>query len=298
ALHSAGAEPADSAGRTAWLENVAKLYVAGANVPWPAARGAARVPLPTYPFRRRRFWDETSAHGRSVMHSPATLTQLDPWTAGIDAAAASAAQAPIEMGVAAYATAWQALNAFTALVGRNTLVGLGAFTTVGERNVDSVLSVTGIKPIYRHIVVRWLDEMVKAGELQRTADGYASRERLSVIDAAAAFARVESALAGDRPLLEYVRHCAGLVQDVLAGRTSPLESLFPGGSFDLAVNLYHNSTLLRYVNGVAAAAARSFVNALPANAPVRVIEIGAGTGGTTAPVSSVLPAERTDYLYT
>src|SRR5690606_6256725 len=66
----------------------------------------------------------------------------------------------------------------------------------------------------------------------------------------------------------------------------------------VAVRLYHESTLLRYVNGIAAAALEKFVAARPAEAPVRVIEIGAGTGGTTGFLTPVLPRDRSDYLYT
>jgi acyl transferase domain-containing protein len=38
-------------------EAVARLHVAGAPIDWPAAfPGAGTVPLPTYPFQRRRYW--------------------------------------------------------------------------------------------------------------------------------------------------------------------------------------------------------------------------------------------------
>jgi phthiocerol/phenolphthiocerol synthesis type-I polyketide synthase E len=43
------------------LEGVARLWVAGAPVDWQAFQGGERrrrVPLPTYPFERRRFWIE------------------------------------------------------------------------------------------------------------------------------------------------------------------------------------------------------------------------------------------------
>src|SRR5690606_39702539 len=63
--------------------------------------------------------------------------------------------------------------------------------------------------------------------------------RSSDLDTAPDWEAVEALLAVDQPLLDYVRHCGSLVKDVLSGRVSALETLFPGGSFDVAVRLYH-----------------------------------------------------------
>ncbi|WP_149551205.1 SDR family NAD(P)-dependent oxidoreductase [Streptomyces marokkonensis] len=41
----------------------ARRWAAGGPSDWPAVRGAGRVPLPTYPFERRRYWIGESRHG-------------------------------------------------------------------------------------------------------------------------------------------------------------------------------------------------------------------------------------------
>ena len=83
---------------------------------------------------------------------------------------------------------------------------------------------------------------------------------------------------------------AQLLGPVLRGAESPLETLFPGGSFDLAEDLYERSATMRYVNGLAAEAVASFCDTIPTGRPVRVLEVGAGTGGTTSALLPVLPA--------
>ena len=55
---------------------------------------------------------------------------------------------------------------------------------------------------------------------------------------------------------------------------------------------------MRYVNTLAASAFEALVAARGAAAPLRVLEIGAGTGSTTAALLPVLPAARTRYHYT
>jgi SAM-dependent methyltransferase len=84
------------------------------------------------------------------------------------------------------------------------------------------------------------------------------------------------------------------VSVVLRGLESPLETLFPGGSPDLARNLYERSATMRYINGLAASAFGS----LTAGGALRILEIGAGTGGTTASLLPMLVPDRAQYVFT
>jgi SAM-dependent methyltransferase len=89
-----------------------------------------------------------------------------------------------------------------------------------------------------------------------------------------------------------------LLGAVLAGKESPLETLFPGGSFDLAEGLYQRSATMRYINSLAGAAIEAFVEGAAPGCALRVLEVGAGTGGTTASLLPVLPPHRTRYRFT
>jgi SAM-dependent methyltransferase len=95
-----------------------------------------------------------------------------------------------------------------------------------------------------------------------------------------------------------VRHCGDLVGAVLRGQESALETLFPGGSAELAKDLYEHSATMRYVNGIAAAACRTLGATVPAGRRLRVLEVGAGTGGTSAALLPELPPDRTHYVFT
>ncbi|MER5646396.1 SDR family NAD(P)-dependent oxidoreductase [Streptosporangium sp. NPDC002524] len=68
----AGSLRRDQGGLDRFLTSLAEVYVRGVPVDWRAVYpGARRVPLPTYAFRRRRFWlDAAPTGGRPVQEVP------------------------------------------------------------------------------------------------------------------------------------------------------------------------------------------------------------------------------------
>src|SRR5262249_18219423 len=56
------------------LEALGRLWVQGVEPDWAAPHGAApaRVPLPAYPFERKRFWIEAPASARAAHLPPAS----------------------------------------------------------------------------------------------------------------------------------------------------------------------------------------------------------------------------------
>ncbi len=85
---------------------------------------------------------------------------------------------------------------------------------------------------------------------------------------------------------------------VLLGRVSALETLFPGGSPELAHHLYERSPGTRYANAIAAAAVRSASLAMPPGRKLRILEIGGGTGGFTSSVLPLLSSRQVSYRFT
>ena len=90
-----------------------------------------------------------------------------------------------------------------------------------------------------------------------------------------------------------------LVGAVLRGRESPLETLFPGGSFELAQELYEQSATMRYINGLAAAAFEALSSATPRGPHSCACSKSAPAPAARRPsLLPVLPPDRTRYLFT
>ena len=91
--------------------------------------------------------------------------------------------------------------------------------------------------------------------------------------------------------------CGEQLAGVLIGKLDPLGLLFPRDGVR-AEDLYHDATGPRVFNRLVRQSVEQAVSTLPSDRHLRVLEIGAGTGGTTGSVLPVLPAERTEYHYT
>ncbi len=92
--------------------------------------------------------------------------------------------------------------------------------------------------------------------------------------------------------------CGQQLAKTLRGEQDPLQLLFPGGSIEVLEKLYQSSPITQAMNQLLAKAVAEAIAGLPADRKLRVLEIGAGTGGTTAFVLPLLPADRTEYVFT
>lgn len=281
----------------AWLdllESLQRLYVDGADIDWDGfdrGRVCHRISLPSYPFRRRRYWIEE-------MDNPPRRLPAD-WTRIHEAISRQAERGPLDLNPGSYPVKWDCLARLTAGHAIRTLRESGVFCRAGERlTLEQVAEAVGSKTTYQRLLRRWLNALAARGDLRAEAEAWVADAPLPDPELDALWAEADALLADNQPLLSYVRHCGNLLGRVLRGEENPLETLFPQGGFDMAEALYERSATMRYVNELAACTVTALCDAVPAHRPVRVLEVGAGTGGTTSALLSAVPAERTRYLFT
>lgn len=98
-----------------------------------------------------------------------------------------------------------------------------------------------------------------------------------------------------------VEQCGKGLADVLSGQQSGLGLLFPGGEFDVAGRIYTDSPGSKAINNVLQAAISEITAVRPEGCALRVLEIGAGTGGSTDCVLPILAnpnAGCVEYAFT
>jgi acyl transferase domain-containing protein len=179
----------------------------------------------------------------------------------------------------------------------NALDGLGWNPCRGEQiSAGELADRLGVQPRFVHLLNRLLAILAEEGVL--TARGARWEVTGSLMASASPGADLLDAEAAGRHDAAMTLRCGGKLTAVLRGEVDPLQVLFPKGDLSEAAALYAETPLSKAFNSLVGDTVASLVSRIPESQPIRILEIGAGTGGTTTHVLPRVPAARTEYTYT
>jgi acyl transferase domain-containing protein/acyl carrier protein len=182
----------------------------------------------------------------------------------------------------------------------NALRELGFAFQVGKRvSLDALIADLDISPRRRRSLGRLFEILAEDGFVERRADTewevLRAPKSIELVTASREFLEALPAYYGEWSLLE---SCGRNLAGVLRGEVDPLEVIFPEGSLDQTEQFYRDSPFVRYRNMMAAKAVTAVAAELPASRLLRIVEIGAGTGGLTSSLVRALPSGRAAYTFT
>ena len=309
---------AGAGGTDRFRHAVATLFETGVDIDWRRRLGRAipDVELPTYPFQRQEHWaaaeplgrggvaQRDAAHGFAYVPAWVSAPPIDaadgPVTETVLAGAVAAgrallADAALGVRLDRYARHEDWLEATAGQFVVDAMATLGAAMVPGETFIAGALAErVGILPAHRRLFARMLAILAEDGFLIGQGDSWRVAGR-----AALPVASVGDCLDAERGVEHrLLERCGSALAAALVGRTDPVELLFPRGDSSDVQELYRNGPVLNALNGALAAAVGTIVAALPAGRRLRVLEVGAGTGGSTRAILSALPADGIDYWFT
>jgi pyochelin synthetase len=185
----------------------------------------------------------------------------------------------------------------------NALRRCGAFD-MPACSEDDLLDRVHVAAPHRALVRRWIRVLTERGLLFH--GGGALRPALEA-DAysdsalARAWDEVEvewSAVTGAALTIEYARRNAECLPDLIRGHVNAVHLLFPEGRTDFASALYRESTVARYQQSVVRGLLGQIAEGWSETRPLRVLEVGGGTGATSEALLPVLEGHDVDYLFT
>ena len=92
--------------------------------------------------------------------------------------------------------------------------------------------------------------------------------------------------------------CGPDIKGVLQGTVDPIQLIFPEDKWDAIVQYYVEGFAFKKYNDIAGRSIAELIKNIPEDQTIRVLEIGAGTGGMTQAILPMLPADRTEYVFT
>lgn len=168
-----------------------------------------------------------------------------------------------------------------------------------EVSIPQLVEDKGIQPKYEKLLQQWAEALVEAGKLRRLEAGRYQLLRTlgcdgSVRDELASGLR-DACGEEDTSLATWIETCAERQMDMLTGRTDPLEILFPDGDYSRANSLYRFNPVSRYFGDLVGELVHA---AGVAGDSLNILEVGAGTGGTTVHLLPKLAGQNVRYCFT
>ncbi len=176
---------------------------------------------------------------------------------------------------------------------------LGWIFTPGTHVVTTeLMKKCGILSRHERLVRRFMRILQEDAILDPARDGWTVRALPATVDTTELARTLLARYPQQDAEIALTSRCGENLADALRGSVEPLHLLFPGGSLDDAERLYQESPVARTYNAFMRAALDTALGGAGHNGPVRILEIGAGTGGTTSALLPVLPRDRTEYVFT
>ncbi|WP_329408130.1 class I SAM-dependent methyltransferase [Nocardia vinacea] len=167
------------------------------------------------------------------------------------------------------------------------------------RDEDEIAAHLRVAPRHRWLLRRWLTELTTRKWLSRQpGGGYAAlREQHNPVYPALREVCADLGFAPE--LAQFFERANRSLPDLLRDRVLAQELLFPDGDFRTAEAAYRTNPINHYLNAATREIITWAVRELePERAPIRILELGAGVGGTTADIVAALSDSRIDYHFT
>ncbi len=151
---------------------------------------------------------------------------------------------------------------------------------------------------------RWLQVLVNEGIITCEANAYKASEISTDLGSEKLwkeFFEIEDDFQYSKEFVDYLKESSDLLPELIQGKEDPLNILFPKGDTDPALAAYHDNKVNGMLNNIATKEIRYLCekkNKKSPEKPFRILEVGAGVGGTSLDVIPELEGCNVEYYFT
>jgi amino acid adenylation domain-containing protein len=202
---------------------------------------------------------------------------------------------------------------FIQLLLLKTFQRMGVFQTGGETyDKNRLREQLDIVPGYYRLFDALLDLLARGETIQIKGSEIITGHHITKMDAETGTGTLEKKkneikkkYADMEAYVNLVRVCVNAFPEILTGKKSHMEVMFPDGSMELVEKTYQGNQVVDYFNHLVAEIVKTYIQDRlreDKNANIRILEVGAGTGGTSQFVLEAIADDgkqgQVHYLYT
>ncbi|MGF1539547.1 MAG: SDR family NAD(P)-dependent oxidoreductase [Pleurocapsa sp.] len=259
------------------LTSLSELYLQGVEINWQEFDRnyqRTKIELPTYPFQRKRYWINSSL--------TTTRPSQQLWLSLLATGNLQSDLGLTELNLIEVNEQQEQLNCLCLNYLHRAFENLGiSLPEATQFSAKQLIERFNFQSNYRQLLTRILD-LIKSREL--------SPKNLTP--------SLKLECSKFSPLRQLLERCGENLVAILQGKENPREILFPNGSFDNIIAINRELPLAKYHNAIATKLLEKFLASIPKNQKINILEIGAGTGGTTQALLPLLSSTNASYTFT
>jgi len=297
------------------LQSLGELYVRGTPIDWSGFDRdyqRSRVILPTYPFQRQRYWFDSPVATTQNAQLQDWLYQVEwqpqarfgqpidylPTPSEINANLKSDVANVLEQ-ISFYETFQSQIEALSVDFILNAFQQMGWTWAVSQRfKKANIASILGVVRQHQRLLGRLLEILAEEKILQQHGEEWQVIFVPVINEPPVKMNQLLTQYPQANAELILLERCGSQLAEILRGTCDPLSVLFPNNDLTQLTQLYQDSAGPLAMNTIVQKVVSMALARLPQGRGVRVLEIGAGTGGTTTYILPHLPVQQTEYVFT
>ncbi|WP_273450516.1 non-ribosomal peptide synthetase [Streptococcus ferus] len=214
-------------------------------------------------------------------------------------ALASSKVLPINVTLQKYSSLLDQLDIAAVGIMIETLIKLNAVSNEGNvLTIEEIISKGLVSDKYQKVLEQWFVILKNKNFIQRVQN-----EQYILSSSNIDIDSILSDIIKDFPearywnqFFEFILACRKNMVNILEGNINPIAILFPDGDWARAENLYRNNPIAEYYNKIVAQAILGYIQSR--DKKTKILEVGAGTGGTTYDILNSVKGNDIEYTYT